>query len=364
MLTSYTCYTNQTAAQLQAYLYPLSGDPQFSNQRIIDFLEGISGGQNQGYFTVNVNCVRPTGSITFSSVTQPVVNGTVTFLGRTYTLVASSPTSRQFIAGATTALTAQNLMNAVNNDPTNAGLVTASFSLTPPNPRVTFTIVSPGPLGNLQPLTKTLTSSSIEAFFTTGSNGVSSSFSSGVSSETSNSFQVVISSNDSQVNMLQTLNTSTSTPDQSLINLVNLHNSLSYSRQAFMIVSIGYGSTARLTLLNNMLATQTLTIAGISYTAVASGATGTQFNLDANLAVTSTNLLNSLRNNVNAVSANFNFSLDNSQAPSTTTLTITTKAGGNAGTSIPIATTFSGAILTQFVTNPGYSANLKLGLVS
>jgi hypothetical protein len=367
MLTSYTCSTLQTGNQLQAFLYPISTDPQFSNQRIIDFLEGISGGQSQAYFSVGVNVVRPSGSITFSSVTQPNVGGSVTFLGRTYTLVASSPTSRQFIAGATTTLTAQNLAAAVNNDPTNVGLVSASFSLSGPNPRVTFTMFSPGTLGNIQTLSKTLTSSSIDSTFSGGSNGVATTFNSGLNSasQSTNNFQVIISSSDSQVNMLQTLNTQSSNPDTSIQNLINLHNSFSYSRSTYVNVIVGASSqSATLILLNNMTASQTLTIAGVAYTAVASGATGTQFNIDASLATTTQNLYNALVNNANIVSANYTFAIDVSDAPASTTLTITSKAVGSGGTSIPIATTFDGAILNQFSGTAGTLANLKFGLVS
>lgn len=366
ILTQYTAFTSKTAEQLQALLYPRTGDPQMSNQRIVDVLTAINGGQISGNIKVQIAPVQGVAQLQFSAVTQPTAGGTFTFNNNVYTLVNSSPTGRQFLKGSTNVSTANNLAAVFNADVTNRGVAIATVNpITPVS--LLVTLASANVNAVLNQLGTNLSSCTVTAFTGMSDGSTVVQFAEGIATNniaTNNSnFKVVIQSNDTAAQMLQYINPQPSSPSQSTINLIGLHNTLGVGRSAYMSVTIGSGFySGSLVFLNNPQAGQVFNLGKFTYTAVASGATGLQFNIDASLATTVSNLVTTIQTNINSNSQFLDYAIDASNAPAVVVLTITTKSPGSSVSGMTFSSNFDGIIVNQMTGSPGNTANLSLGL--
>jgi hypothetical protein len=364
ILTQYTCFTSKTAEQLQALLYPSVNAPQETNQRIIDLLTGINGGQMSGSIQLQINGIKPTQILTYTGI--PAVGGTFAFAGITLTSVSGTPANEnQFQIGGTTLITATNLANAINNHSVLKNyLTTSAVNLAGTIFNFIYQL-STGVTLNLGKCVSTLTNASLGTTFVNGTNGLYTTFNEGINTPTpsSSNFKVVLFTEDSQTSMLNQLNPSSSNSSQSMINLINMHNTLGIGRAAYMAIYVGASPwSAQLVFLNNILVSDTLSIAGITYTCVASGATGTQFNLGASVADTVVNLYNVLIGVNNIVSQNLTFSYDISNAPASAFINMAAKQVGIGTYNLTASESLTGAILNITQPTNGSRTSFSLGL--
>jgi hypothetical protein len=87
----------EVAASVTGQLKPLANDP-IALQRLADFLSAIASGSNEGKVRLNVGAVQAVNQVAFDSFVE---NDTVTVNGVVITAKDASPTSSQFIPGAT-----------------------------------------------------------------------------------------------------------------------------------------------------------------------------------------------------------------------------------------------------------------------
>lgn len=87
--------------------------------------------------------------------------------------------------------------------------------------------------------------------------------------------------------------------------------------------------------LTSVIATDAISINGVTFTAVASGATGNQFNVGADDAATATNLANAINASATALVSTQVTAARTDDSPAT--VTVTAKIGGYAGNAVTIA---------------------------
>jgi hypothetical protein len=365
IFTQYTCLTSKTGDQLKALIDTQTNDPQMINQRIIDVLTGINGGQISGNISLAVNPTQ--SSYRFNLTQQPSIGNTITLFGVTLTC-SNTSSQNTFTIGGNLAQTALGLSLCISNNTILRQYCLCAFG-SGANPQILIIGYFIGPGANIQSISTTIPGIIFPSpnVFSGASAGVTTSIALGIASSAptiSNDFKVTIYSNDTQASMLQTLNMQQSSPSQTLINLINLHNSFSYRRPVYMNTQIGATPyTAQLILLNNIQAGQTLTIGTIVFTCVASGGSGASFNLGVDLLTTAQNLYQSIINtSPDALNSSISTTIDTSRNPSLITFTFTAKTVGSALIGVPIATNFLGAILSPFTGTEGTLSGQKLGL--
>jgi hypothetical protein len=163
--------TNNNAAT--TYLLPQSGTPFMSLNRIRKFFLDLVNGAWKSNVTVIQGGVYATGTAVCASVTS---TNTLVIGGVTITAVASNPTSVQFVAAATDAGTAANIVTTINALTTLNKVVQATSS----GATVTIASLVPGTIGNLITLSAGGGTITVGAALTGGTDGTKGNISHGL----------------------------------------------------------------------------------------------------------------------------------------------------------------------------------------
>lgn len=303
MITQYIVSCLETLDQLKSILDPKPDNPTISMQRLIDYLTALNGGSRQGYIKVYTGPTQSTASIIFNG--QPTVGQTIRILRNTYTVVASGATGLQFNLGASTLLTAQNLMNTLNNTSSFVGAAKV-VQLFPTVPILTITCLNPGTPGIGFTMANTLTNVTATPFSlsTWGTIGaIATGLNTGTFGYQLNSIynliECFIITDDSLPTLLSTLNIQNFSPNESLTRLTNFHQSLGFTRSGYVSLRIGAtNAIARLTFSGNPVIGNTITINGQVFTGVDTPANDTQFRIGSTMEETMQNIADTITNNM------------------------------------------------------------------
>ncbi len=134
----------ETSGTFRGYMNFSSTDPKGSLQNLINYLNGVKGGQRQP-ISIESRMGETAATATITSTGAATADETLVVNGVTFTAKASGATGNQFNLSGTVATQATNIANAINNS-SSAGVsnVTASASLGV----VTLTCDIPGTVGN------------------------------------------------------------------------------------------------------------------------------------------------------------------------------------------------------------------------
>lgn len=132
------------------------------------------------------------------------------------------------------------------------------------------------------------------------------------------------------------INAADTTKPRTDIVYVNSNGVITYLAGALGTVAIA-GARAY-TITTNCVATDTITIGGVVFTAIASGATGNQFNIGADTTITATNL-------TSVLNANATISALYTATSSTNIITLTEKVSGGGNT--PAVATYTGTVVVS-----------------
>jgi hypothetical protein len=134
---------------------------------VINYLQAINGGQQNGTLTVLTGATYATATLT--STGAATATETCSICNVTFTARASGATGNEFDVSATVATQATNIANAINNSTDLEGIVTAEAAAGV----VTITAVAPGAIGNGLQISESLTNVTLSSFLTrdTGADG-------------------------------------------------------------------------------------------------------------------------------------------------------------------------------------------------